>query len=279
MANYLFKNPGKGKRRPPKEWFYYTVERVKQKLKKRGFKHRPGSPYKTIPQVAKAIVGGMWWGTTDGLHESTKRDIISEVIKNRAKGKAAVVTSDGTLTKKEVKSEVGKKAAESIYKKLKLTKTEIKEAKQLKRGVPAIERIAERRMVAPNPSLLVVTGNPGIDLHDKGNPPSLEDFKEAYPELWKAAMKQYKKFHGVVPETVQMQWVDSDVPPILIKMGDAPDVTYHVKGASKKQKKIPFKHDYKGVVHVCTDANGRMIFHIPDAKKGKNVKVTDWVRG
>jgi len=364
MPNYLFKeNPRrKGRRLPPKEWFYYMYERVKKNLSRRGFKPRPGSPYRTIPQVAKAIVGGMWWGTYDGLHESTKRKILSEVIRNRAKGKAKVVTgSKGSINKKEVIKEVGKKVADSIYGKLKLTKAEISEAKQLLRK-PAIERMPPAlRAVAPNPrkkkftppfrvetwferdrasivvydakdrtvaewwdeavqemfidgffthskgekalkksvleylaylgvikkedayvsnpELLIITGNPGIDFADKKHPPTLAQLKREYPELWKQAMKLHKKFHNVDPETVQLQWVEAEVPPVLIKMGDAPDVTYHVKGASKKQKKMPFKHDYKGKVHVCTDVRGKAIFHIPDAKKGKNVRVDDWVRG
>jgi len=281
MANYLFKeNPRrKGRRLPPKEWFYYMVERVKKNLHKRGFRPRPDSPHRTIPQVAKAITGGMWWGTFDGISPTMKRKILKEVISNRAKGKVAVVTGrKGSISKAAVKRAIGETAAKRLYNKLELTKTEIDEARQLlKRGMPAIERA--RRRVAANPELLIITGNPGVDLMDKKKPPTLADFKKAYPELWKKALKMHRRFHGVDPETVQLQWVESDVPPIMVKMGDAPDVTYHVKGNSRKQKKIPFKHDYKGKVHVCTDINGKAIFHIPDAKKGRNVRVSDWVRG
>jgi len=361
MTNYLFKeNPRqRGRRLPPKEWFYYMVERVKKSLQKRGFRPRPGSPYKAIPQVASAITGGMWWGTIDGLKPETKRGILMNVIRNRAGGKVAVVTGrKGAVGRKEVEREIGKTAAARLYDKLKLTKTEIAEAREiLRRGIPAVERIPRLKKVAPNPrkkfkppfrvdvweerdrlsivvydakdrevaewwdddargmfengffksgkaledsvlkylvdigrieekdyyatnpELLLITGNPGIDLMDKNHPPTLADFQKAYPELWKKALRKHKEFHGVDPESVQLQWVDADVPPIMIKMGDAPDITYHVKGASKKQKGIPFKHDYKGKVHVCTDVDGKVIVHVPDAKKGRSVRVTDWVRG
>lgn len=363
MANYLFKeNPRRrGRRLPPKEWFYYMVERVKKNLQKRGFRPRPGSPYKTIAQVAPAIVGGMWWGTIDGLRHETKRGILMNVIRNRASGKVAVVTGrKGAISRAEVEKTIGRQAAAALYGKLKLTKTEIAEAKELlRRGIPAIERVPELRKAVPNPrrkkftppfrvdtwferdrssvviydvndnvvaewwdddvqqlfedgflvagkgekalkksaleyaaylglidkeyasnpELLLITGNPAIDLMDKKRPPSFDDFQRAYPKLWKKALKKHKEFHGVDPGSIELQWVDADVPPILVKMGDAPDVTYHVKGASRKQKKIPFKHDYKGKVHVCTDVDGKVIVHIPDAKKGRGVKITDWVHG
>lgn len=266
---------------PPKEWFYYMVERIKKRLKETGFKPRPGSPYRTISQVAPAIAGQQWWGTRDGMKPETKQRILREVIRNRARGKAVVVTGrEGSITKAQARKEIGSKAADRLYKRLKLTSNEIKEAKQLlKVGVPALERALARPRVAANPELLIITGNPGVDLMDKKHPPTLEEMRQAYPEMYKAAIAQHKKFHGVEPESMKLQWVDSDVPPFMVIMGEAPDITYHVKGKSRKQKKIPFKHDYKGKVYVCSDVKGKIIAHIPDNVKGKNVRVTDWVRG
>jgi len=348
--------------RPPKEWWYFMTERIHKRAK--GRKLMPISPrYKTREQIIRATAGAIWWGTMDGMRPETKRSIISEIIKNRARGKALVVTGRrGALTKKQVEKEVGKAAAKRVYARIKLTRMEIEDAKRALKRRPALMREMRReRMVAPNPydvmddrmfrprygrrpgrgrsggygrfgglegefepnpELLMVFGNPPkgkkkakkkatkkkvakkkmaktvkkktakkktakkrnpakvkvkIDFSDPKKPPSVEAMSRT--KEFKEAAKLHRKFHGVDPEKIRMQWVDSEVPRVGVVLGESPEAVYHVKGPSRKQKKIPFKHEFKGKVHKVASSNGKVIFDLPDADKGRNVRVSDWIRG
>jgi hypothetical protein len=299
------------------------VERVLKNLIKRKVQPRRDFPGRTRKQIAEAITAGIWWGTVDGMRESVKDKLIKEIMHNRARRKVVVVTgTKGSITRGAVKKAIGEAATKRVYKKLKLSKAEIAEAKEFEaarlarkkrvvpvrpsarvparvaanpyeygrtvgrqpfgptRRMPRKPDMRERRRFAPNPQLLLITGNPPEDDLDFSDPKRPPDFKRfSGTREFKAALKQHKKFHGVAPDTIDRQWVEGSVPHASVVMGEAPDIAYHVRGASKKQKKVPFKHDFKGKVYAATNAKGKVMYYIPDAKKGKRVRVTDWIRG
>jgi len=105
------KNPRVPKKeKPPREWFYY-----KEALTRKRGAADPG-----------AVVGSIWWKLAD----ATKARIIRNKNKARARGKAVVVTSRGTITKRQVVKDIGRAAADRLYKKLKPSKREIAAAKK-----------------------------------------------------------------------------------------------------------------------------------------------------
>lgn len=120
--------------RPPKEWFYYMVERIRKK----------SSAYEPT-----AVAGQIWWHE---MAPTTKRKIMKIVNAQRAKGKVAPVTSKSKLTKKQVVKSVGKRAANRLYKHMKLSQAEIREARSRMRKSKK-RAGATRRKPARRPAL------------------------------------------------------------------------------------------------------------------------------
>lgn len=86
--------------KPPAEWLYYKVATIKKRDKKIG---------------APAAVAGKIWSK---MADSTRARIMRNVAKAGARRGPAVVTSYGILTRAQVVKAIGKRAADSVYKKI-----------------------------------------------------------------------------------------------------------------------------------------------------------------
>ena len=87
--------------RPPAEWIYYKVATIKKRDKTIG---------------APAAVAGKIWKR---MADSTRERIMRNVAKARARTRrASVVTSYGILTRAQVVKRLGKRAADSLYKRI-----------------------------------------------------------------------------------------------------------------------------------------------------------------
>lgn len=110
---------------------------------------------------------------------------------------------------------------------------------------------------------------------------SLEELKKKYPAQYKKAVKKYKQFHqGALPTSVKVVNLPDSAPlrknSVLVALGNSLEAVYHVPKHSKKQSKIPFKHDFENPVMKVTDPEGDLLMDISVGKKG--YKVTDWIR-
>lgn len=276
---------------PPKEWFYYAYERILKNIKEKKIRPRPGSPYKTPEQLSRALTGWNWWFN---ITPGQRLKLLGMVKGERARGRVSVITSKGRISPAEVTKRIGRAAAKRVFDRLKVTKPEIEEARQwLKsplrpsyRNLAVIKRAkaaprkrpmnprvkAAPRRRAANPSLMIVT-NPGAKSVSIDAIKGLPGFEKA--------RRKYKEFHGVEPREVRIIDLPDDVPvkenAVLVALGKSPEAVYHVPSHSRKQSKVPFKHEFRANVLKVTDPGGKLLMDISVGRGG--YKVSDWIRG
>lgn len=238
---------GKGKagELPPREWFYYVRERILRKLKEIGYTPRLGSPHKTQNQLADAMAGELWWRA----EPATKKAIFRHVKKARKSGKKAIITRKGIVPPKKVVTKLGKSAAAKVFEKIGMSPAKI-------------------RKFAANPQLMII------------NPQTIKLTKARLKKLnedpsFRKALKQYKKFHGTLPATMDTVDLPFGIKnPFMVGLGKSEDVVYQVPGHSGKQSKVPFLHKFGKKPILATDADGKLLVYLQGKFKVKSEGIT-----